>query len=246
MPFIGLGLHFLLAIYCAVHALRNGQPMYWLIILFSFPVLGSVVYVLAIMLPHSRVQRQAGRALRAVGQALDPGREVREAREALDTTPTAQNQMRLAAALLAAGQLDEAATCYQQCLQGPFANDADVRWGAAQVDLLRGQAGSCLAHLDVIAERAPGYRAEAVSLLRARALAAQGQHGDALRELDAAVARFGSFEAKAERTIWAWQRQHPQAAHWQQELDLQQKRWNAHTKQLNAALLARLQAVRPR
>lgn len=43
MPFVGLGLHFLVAIYFAVHALRSGQGLYWLFILFSFPILGSVV-----------------------------------------------------------------------------------------------------------------------------------------------------------------------------------------------------------
>ena len=41
MPFVGLGLHFLIALFFAVHALRNGKQMYWLIILFSFPTIGK-------------------------------------------------------------------------------------------------------------------------------------------------------------------------------------------------------------
>lgn len=43
MPIIGLGLHVLIAIYFAAHAVRTGQDKYWLWILFAFPLLGSLV-----------------------------------------------------------------------------------------------------------------------------------------------------------------------------------------------------------
>jgi hypothetical protein len=44
MPIVGLGLHLLIALFFAVHAVRSGQQLFWLFILFSFPLLGSVVY----------------------------------------------------------------------------------------------------------------------------------------------------------------------------------------------------------
>ncbi len=110
MPFAGLGLHFIVALFFAVHVVRTGQQMYWLIILFSFPLLGSLVYFLAIYLPNSRLQRGARKMVTTVAKTLDPTRELREAREAFDYTPTAQNQMRLAAALLESDQAAEAAT----------------------------------------------------------------------------------------------------------------------------------------
>lgn len=52
MPFIGLGLHVFIALFFAVHAIRSGQQIYWLVILFSFPLLGSVVYFLALPQPR--------------------------------------------------------------------------------------------------------------------------------------------------------------------------------------------------
>ena len=61
MPIVGLGLYFLLAVLCAVHVVRSGQPMYWLMILFALPILGSVVYLFAVYLPNSSLQRVAGR-----------------------------------------------------------------------------------------------------------------------------------------------------------------------------------------
>ena len=53
MPFVGLGVHILLALFCAVHVVRNGGQLYWLIILFSFPLLGSLVYLLVFVVPVS-------------------------------------------------------------------------------------------------------------------------------------------------------------------------------------------------
>ena len=125
MPFIGLGLHVLVALFFAVHAIRNRQEMYWLIVLFSFPLLGSIVYFVAVYLPASRLERGARQALSAAVQTIDPGRALREARSAHAYAPTAQTQMRLAEALLEAGEADEAASQYEACLKGPFAADPE-------------------------------------------------------------------------------------------------------------------------
>ena len=38
MPFVGL-VHLAIAAFFGVHAIRSGQPMYWLFILFAFPLL---------------------------------------------------------------------------------------------------------------------------------------------------------------------------------------------------------------
>ena len=62
MPIVGVGLHIAIAIFFAIHVVRSGQQLYWLIILFSFPLLGSVVYAAAIYLPQTRVPRHATKA----------------------------------------------------------------------------------------------------------------------------------------------------------------------------------------
>ena len=54
MPFLGIGFHVLIALYFAVHAIRTGQNLFWLMILFAFPLLGSIVYLFAIYLPELR------------------------------------------------------------------------------------------------------------------------------------------------------------------------------------------------
>ena len=69
MP-VALGLHVLVALFFAVHAIRNGQQIYWLLILFSFPLLGSVVYFFAIYLPNSRLQSGARKVVATAARAM--------------------------------------------------------------------------------------------------------------------------------------------------------------------------------
>ena len=113
MPFVGLGLHILVALFFAVHAMRHGKQMYWLIILFSFPLLGSIVYFVIEYLPASRMQRTAGKVASAAIGFIDPEREYRAATEAYDLAPTAQNKLRLAKAALDKGQAADAVGHYR-------------------------------------------------------------------------------------------------------------------------------------
>lgn len=241
MPFIGLGLHVLVALFFAVHVVRTRQHTYWLFILFSFPLLGSIVYFLTTYLPNSRLERHARRAVAGAVKVLDPTRELREARAAHDYTPTVENRMRLAAALLDVGQAEEAAATYEGLLNGPFSGDLEIRLGAARAGLACGRAAAAVQHLQTIRQADPGFRAEQVSLLLARALAACDRHEDARHEFHAAVGQFGSFEARAEFAIWAAGRgERPLATRLHEELDHAMKRWNRHTHELNAPLLRRL------
>jgi hypothetical protein len=244
MPFVGLGLHFLVAVFFAVHALRSGQQLYWLIILFSFPLLGSLVYFLAIYLPDSRLERGARKVVAAAAKTLNPTRELKEAHAAFDYTPTAQNQMRLAAALLEAGQSLEAAHTYDACLKGPFASDLEIRLGASRAYFACARYAEAVTHLEFIRKTDPAFRAEQISLLLAQAFAGAGRASDARAEFESAVERFGSFESRAEYAIWAaTSGDTATSARLQVELQRSMDRWNRHTRELNKPLLRRLNAA---
>jgi hypothetical protein len=245
MPILGLGLHVVIALVCAIHAMRNRQQMYWLFILFAFPMLGSIVYVLAVWLPHSRFERQAIKAVSAAARALDPTREVREARAAFDETPTAQNQMRLAAALLDVGNAAEAAERYTACLAGPFASDPDIRLGAARAFVECGRYADALAHLEPLRAERADFRPEDVALLVARALAGTSRSAEARAAYEDAVARFDTYQAKAEYAIWAHAiGDRATAERLDAELEQRAKRWSSLTRELNAPVTRRLQAAR--
>ncbi|KAF0815362.1 hypothetical protein IGB42_00443 [Andreprevotia sp. IGB-42] len=241
MPILGLGLHFLVALYFAVHAVRTGQQTYWLFILFSFPLMGSVVYAFSIYLPQSRLERGAKRVVSAAVKVLDPTRELREATSAFDYTPTAQNQMRLASALLEAGKADEAAVNYEACLKGPFAADPEIRLGAARASLENKRHDQAIAHLKSVQASHPDFRAEQLALLIARALGGAGRNAEARAAFDTAVQRFGSFEVRAEYAIWAAHAGEKQIAlELKSDIDRAMQRWNRHNRELNAATLRRL------
>ena len=194
MPLIG-GLHILIALFCAVHVVRSGQQLYWLFILFAFPLLGSLVYFFAVYLPNSRLERGAFKAVSAAARAMDPGRDVREARAALDVSPSAQNQMRLAEALLNAGEPAEAAQLYEGALKGPFANDPDLRFGAVRAYVECQRFAAALPHLQALKAERPEFRPDQVLLLLARSYAGTSRGAEARECFEEAVRRYGSFEA---------------------------------------------------
>lgn len=245
MPIVGLGLYFALAIFCAIHVVRTGQPMYWLMILFAFPILGSVVYLLAVYLPTARLHRGALKAVAAAAKAIDPEREVRAARAAFEETPTAQNQMRLAAALLELGEASSAANEYEACLKGPFANDPEIRWGAGRAYVECQRYPEALRLLEPLRRERPDFRPEPVTLLIARSLAGAARTAEARAEFAHAEERFGTFEAKAEYAIWCYAiGDRITAARLQAELDKIASRWNPLTRELNEPSLRRLRAAR--
>lgn len=140
-------------------------------ILFAFPLLGSVVYFFAIYLPDSRLQHGARKITTATLKALDPDKELREAQQAFELTPSAQNQMRLAAAYLEAGDAQQAAQQYEACLQGSFANEREMLLGAARARLQNGQALAAIELLLKIRQHHADFRLEQVTLLLAKAYA---------------------------------------------------------------------------
>ena len=244
MEFFGIGLHIIAAIFFAIHAIRTRREIYWLFVLFVFPLLGSIVYFLAVFLPSSRLEHSAARAGRALQNSLDPGREVRDAQRAFELTPTAHNQMRLANALLDNGQAAKAVEHYDACLQGPFARDAELRLAAARARLANGQALDAVTLLETLAREQPGFRPEQMGILLGKAYSAAGRQDEAGSHFAAAAHRFGSLEARVELAIWALANGRPQVAEPElQEIERTRKQMPAPARKLNSELFRRVAAA---
>lgn len=241
MPFLGLGAHFLVALFFAVHAVRTKREMYWLLILFSFPLLGSLVYFLAIYLPQSRLEQTIGKAGQAVRDSLDPGRAMREAQHAFDLTPTAHNQTRLANAMYDAGMYKQAVAQFDACLNGPFANDPEIIFAAARARIANTQAASAIETLEALRRKNASFRPEHVGLALALACAAAGEHQRAGAEFAALAERFSSIEVRAEYAMWALDRGEQAIAHAQlKELNHSRKHMKKYTLALHRDLFKRL------
>jgi hypothetical protein len=178
MPYFGIGLHVLIAIYFAVHAVRHQQNIYWLFVLFAFPLLGSLVYFFAVYLPSWRQSRGAHVAARAITQFVDPNRAVRESRAEFERAPTVANRLRLGAALLEAGDAHGALEHYQAAANGPFAEDPAALLGLARAQFAVNRYADAEATLAALFGAHPQMRQQAEpALLHARALAALGAPG---------------------------------------------------------------------
>ncbi|MET3105854.1 hypothetical protein AAKU67_000170 [Oxalobacteraceae bacterium GrIS 2.11] len=248
MPIFGIGLHIIVAIFFAIHAIRSGRELYWLLILFMFPLLGSVVYFFAIFLPdfktNYQVQKGLYKAANVAVNALDPGRDLREAKAAYDCTPTAQNQWRYAEALLAANNVAEAVEQFELCLRGPFANDLEIQFAAANAQLRFNQPDKALQLLLAIRQNNPNFRTESVTLMLAQIYAQQGNKEEAREEFEQAVNRFGSVEARAEYAIFAAQNGDiGTARNLYEELEQLKRHWNKNSLQQYLPLMNKLEST---
>lgn len=243
------GIHIIAAVFFAVHAVRTGQGLYWVFLLFIAPFLGSLVYFFAIYLPQSRIQHNVGKAANIAMQTLDPGKALRQAQAEYDLTPTAQNRMRLAQCLLDADQAAAAAEHYEACLQGPFASDPEIQLGAAQARLANKQAQQAADLLHTIHSEQPKFRPESVTIALAKTYGTLGQPEQARQYFDDAASRFGSFEAHAEYAIWAADAGHNELAQAQySQVQEIMKHWktNRHAKALHKDLRKQLDAAMAR
>jgi len=243
MPFMGLlgFLHIIIAVCFAVHAVRTGRQLFWLFILFSFPMLGSVVYFLVEYLPSSRLKSGFKGAVSIASKALNPDAELRAAQKAVDLTPTVQNRMRLAKALMAKGDSAKAVEQLDQCLTGQFANDPDIGFIAATAKFQNKQPADAIHLLNKIRQRNPEFRQEQVSVLLAQALVAAGDHEKAKQEFIHAVSTYGSVEARAEYAIWAASTGDTETAlKLREDLEHSWKHWNTYARSQHRELFSRV------
>ena len=169
----------LLQIVCVVHVIRTGRPYLWIYALLFLPGLGVAAYVIVEILPGlfgSRAARHFGSS--AVG-ALDPGRELRQRRQALEETDTVDNRRLLAEALVAAGQHDEAMGLYRGILTGIHADDPGMLMGMARAAHGLGQYDVALATVTKLGETDPRYQPVEAQLLHAMALEGLGRDDEA-------------------------------------------------------------------
>ena len=169
MPIIAI-LYLIPAIFFGVHAVRTGRNMYWLMILLMAPFLGSVIYFFAEYLPEMRHSTVARKSVRVVTSLVDPNRELREARLGFDRTPTVDNRSRLAEALLARGDYDEAIEQFQACASGPYAQDIKFRRGLARAQLSAGRHAAAAGTLESLLADSPRDAGSDAALWLAQAL----------------------------------------------------------------------------
>src|SRR5215213_1135953 len=117
------------------HVFKTGRPYWWAYVILGFPVLGCVIYYFVEVFPGSREHYAANRASREIARALDPEKELRQCREAVEISPTVQNRVALAEELLRHDRAQEALQLYRQARTGPYAGDPQLALGLVKTHL---------------------------------------------------------------------------------------------------------------
>jgi hypothetical protein len=99
-----------------VDVIRHSRNSIWIMALMFLPVASTIAYLVIEVLPRFRHNRHVRQAREAIVDKLDPERELRSAREALDIADTVANRLRVADALSALGRHKEALPLYRQSL----------------------------------------------------------------------------------------------------------------------------------
>src|SRR5574338_1421967 len=180
---------------CGIHAVRSGQQMYWLWILVIGGPLGAAIYFFAVIVPEFAGGRTARGVGRAAQQALDPERDYRNAKHALDDTPTLGNRMRLATASEALGRWTEAEALWAGAVDGHGAEDPAVLMGHARALLELGRWDEALKRLEQLKKLGREGETPQVALAFARAYEGLGRNDEADAAYRFAADRVPGLEA---------------------------------------------------
>ena len=100
-----------------IDVIRHGRNQLWIMALMFLPGPSTIAYLIIEVYPRLRGNRHVRTAQAKAVAKLDPEREVRAARDALDLADTVANRERLADALSALGRFKEALPLYQEARQ---------------------------------------------------------------------------------------------------------------------------------
>jgi hypothetical protein len=192
---LGIILLYLPSLVCGVHAIRSGRGQMWLWVLVIAPGIGPLIYLFAVLIPEWMGGRTA-RTLGTVAQkALDPERDYRAAKAALEDAETVGNRMRLAQAAAALGRWDEAEAAWAQCVTGQFKDDPVVLLGHANALLELDRPAEALKRLEALSTLGKENDTGPVALAYARAYEALGRPDEADAPFRFAADRIPGLEA---------------------------------------------------
>jgi len=179
-----------------VHVLQTGRSRYWIMILIFMPLIGGLAYFVIELLPQFSGSITGQRAVRSVKQTLNPGADLRQTEAAWNQSPNVDNGRRYAEALLDSGKDEKAEEIIDQALKGLFATEPTLLLLKARLQFEKERTGEAAKTLELLQEHNPDFRSAEGHLLYARALEAQEQIDNAVREYSAVSGYFPGVEAR--------------------------------------------------
>src|SRR5688572_4095453 len=166
------------------HVFRTRRPYWWAFIILSFPVIGCVVYYFIEIFPGTQEARRAEKLARAIGKRVGGDKEFARRVEEVEICGSVDNKLALARECMTRGLHDEAARLFRTCMQGLYADDSNLLLGLSTALVEKQDYAEALSLLDRLRTKDPTFKANDVTLLRARATAGTGDTTVALQEYE--------------------------------------------------------------
>ena len=208
----GVGIHVVIAVFFAIHALKTGRPFFWLWILFVFPFLGSIVYFVAEYLPQSRLPHQANRLGQRALFIFQPNKLLNVAKEKYEHVPSVENAVNYSEILIAKNRAKEAIVILEQKLNGFVENDPAFLEQLAMAYLQDEQVTKVFNITAQIKTINADYKPEHIALMRALSYHLLNDQDHAKQEFLIAT-RSKGIVYLAEYALWAVQTQQIDLVH---------------------------------
>jgi hypothetical protein len=179
-----------------IHVLKTGRSRYWIMMLIFMPMIGGIAYFLIELLPEFSGSIAGQRAVRNVKQTLNPGADLRTNEAAWNQSPNVDNGRRYAQSLMESGNTDEAEEIIKQALKGLFSTEPTLLLLKAQIEFDTDRTAVAVTTLELLQQNNPNFRSAEGHLLYARALEAEGQIDEAVKEYSAVSGYFPGVEAR--------------------------------------------------
>ena len=197
---------FLVDIALAVHCVRNGHSVLWILALSVASFFGGLLaliavwfaYAVFVVVPDFTGSHGFRRFTGQIAQAADPGRGYREKKRQVELVGSVDAKRQLAEESVKRGYFTEAIELYESAMQGPLGgSDPTLLKGLGRARMLAGQGAEAEAlFVKLKQEDLAAFDADA-ELDYARALALQGKNDQAVAQYEKVVSRYPGEEARA-------------------------------------------------
>ena len=178
MHFVALSV--IIQIACAVHCVRNRGNRMWLMVIICLSIPGCLAYFAFEVLPGLLGRRDVRRVAETVGRKLDPERDIRRAREMLETADTAAHRIMMADALADCSRWAEAIRHYDAAGAKVPTPDRATQFKLAAACLEAGRYERARKLLDALPPSSSPSENDRAALLDARLLEQEGDSEQAL------------------------------------------------------------------
>lgn len=180
-----------LQLYCAYHAYTTRNKLYWYLIIFLAPVLGSVIYLVTQVFTKKDVEK-VQKELTAV---INPTAKIKDLEAKVAFADTYQNRLDLADAYLEISDFGNAITHYKEALSGGHSKDYYGHEQLVKAYFGFDEYAEVITTAQIIKDK-PDFSSSKAQFLYGLSLSKVGDHDEAEKILKKVDKRYSNYEER--------------------------------------------------